>query len=378
MKLLKLLSICLIFFTCWNLSAQNDYYIYVSDAGGFNVDGPWQIIRYDLDGSNPLVLVDDTFFESENIGWPQDILFLEDQNVMLVSCLVGNRITKHNAQTGAYIEDFASVPGGPTRMKLGDDGFIYVVQWSNTDNKILRFQEDGTLEGAYTNIGVGTGIGIDWDSTGNLYITSYGGNAVKQFDDTGVSQGDFIDSNLNGPTNVHVEDNGNFLVLNWGGGDVVRFDSSGNFLEIFTNAVSQPEGIAPHPSGGYLIGNGGNASIDLFMEDGTFVDNVVESGSSGLVQPNAVVLRDATLGVGAVKKDKKIIVIPSVGTFFQLHTQHSLSIESLELFNLQGQKVASLPLEKNTWDASNLQEGVYFLKGTSSEDTYLQKIVVKK
>ena len=145
MKLLKLLSICLIFFTCWNLSAQNDYYIYVSDAGGFNVDGPWQIIRYDLDGSNPLVLVDDTFFESENIGWPQDILFLEDQNVMLVSCLVGNRITKHNAQTGAYIEDFASVPGGPTRMKLGDDGFIYVVQWSNTDNKILRFQEDGTF-----------------------------------------------------------------------------------------------------------------------------------------------------------------------------------------------------------------------------------------
>ena len=146
MKIFKLLWISLIFITSGTLSAQNEYYIYVSDAGGFNVDGPWQIIRYDLDGSNPLVFINDAFFESENVGWPQDILFLEDQNVVLISCLVGNRITKHNAQTGDYIEDFATVPGGPTRMKLGDDGFIYVTQWSNSDNKILRFQQNGTLE----------------------------------------------------------------------------------------------------------------------------------------------------------------------------------------------------------------------------------------
>ena len=368
----------MIFITSGTLSAQNEYYIYVSDAGGFNVDGPWQIIRYDLDGSNPLVFINDAFFESENVGWPQDILFLEDQNVVLISCLVGNRITKHNAQTGDYIEDFATVPGGPTRMKLGDDGFIYVTQWSNSDNKILRFQQNGTLEDEFTNLGVGTGIGIDWDTNGNLYVTSYGGNAVKQFDDAGISQGNFIDTNLNGPTNVLVEDDGNFLVLNWGGGNVVRFDSSGGFMETFTTAVTQPEGIVRHPAGGYLIGNGGNSSVDLFMANGTFVENVVESGSGGLVQPNAVVLREASFGIGDIKNSKKVWVTPSVGSSFLLHSLETQNLTSLEVFNIQGQKINSIPLDATTWDASSLEEGIYFIKGTTLEGNQIQKIIVKK
>ncbi|MGB1451864.1 MAG: YncE family protein, partial [Marinirhabdus sp.] len=102
------------------LFAQN-VKIYVSDASGFTT-GPWKIMQYDLNGSNPLTFID------EELGWPQDIVFLADQNEVLISNLSTNRITKYNATTGAYIEDFATVPGGPTRMELDSNGVLWVLQ----------------------------------------------------------------------------------------------------------------------------------------------------------------------------------------------------------------------------------------------------------
>jgi sugar lactone lactonase YvrE len=157
MKTIPFLIVGIVLTLTTNAYSQPDYYMYVSDAGGFN-NPPWQILRYNLDGSNPQVFIDNDFFVSEGVGWPQDILFLEDQNQVLISNLVGNRITKHDATTGTYIEDFATVDGGPTRMKIGSDDLIYVVQWSGSNNKVLRYQQDGTFMGEFTDEG-----GILWD-----------------------------------------------------------------------------------------------------------------------------------------------------------------------------------------------------------------------
>ena len=174
--------------------AQTDYYIYVSDAGGFNAP-PWQVLRYDLDGQNPQVFISSQVFEDQNVGWPQDIIFLEDQGVALVSCLVGSRITRHNINTGAYIDDFATVPQGPTRMKIGADDLIYVAQWApNTDSTVLRYEQDGTLVDEYTSTGIPNGIGIDWDTDGNFYVSSFGLSQVRQFDSNGNEVGVFINN----------------------------------------------------------------------------------------------------------------------------------------------------------------------------------------
>ena len=54
--------------------------IYVSDAGNFNTP-PWQILKYDENGDNPEVFIDD------HLGWPQDIVFLEEANTVLISNL---------------------------------------------------------------------------------------------------------------------------------------------------------------------------------------------------------------------------------------------------------------------------------------------------
>ena len=91
-------------------SFGQDQAIYVSDAANFST-GPYKILKYDPDGSNPVTFIED------NLAWPQDILFLEDQGVVLISNLSSGTITRHNSSTGAFIDNFATGIGGPTRMK---------------------------------------------------------------------------------------------------------------------------------------------------------------------------------------------------------------------------------------------------------------------
>ena len=100
MKILKLLfTVCLFSIIC-NLNAQT-FNIYVSDANNFGP--PNKILKYDQNGENPEVFID------SNLNWPQDILFLEDQGVVLISNLNSGLITKYNATTGDFIENFATV-----------------------------------------------------------------------------------------------------------------------------------------------------------------------------------------------------------------------------------------------------------------------------
>ena len=100
-----------------------DIEIYVSDAGNF-ASPPWKILKFDENGENPEIFIDTV------LAWPQDIVFLEDQQIVLISNLNSGRITKYNSSTGDYIGNFATGIAGPTRMKIGADSLLYVLQWS--------------------------------------------------------------------------------------------------------------------------------------------------------------------------------------------------------------------------------------------------------
>ncbi|NND62833.1 MAG: T9SS type A sorting domain-containing protein [Flavobacteriaceae bacterium] len=377
MKTIKSTLIILLLILSAGVFAQQTY-IYVSDAGGFN-NSPWQIMRYDVDGSNPQIFIPNTFFVTEGVGWPQDIVFLEDQEVVLISNLVGGRITKHNATTGAYIEDFAAVAGGPTRMKIGADDLLYVLQWSNTDNKVLRYEQDGTFVDEFTSVGVVQSIGLDWDSAGNLYVSSYGGGTVRKFDPSGNDMGLFIDTELSGPTNIWFNSGGELLVLDWTAGDIERFDASGNYLGTWASGLAQPEGIAELPNGNLLVGNGGLAQVDQFLPSGTFFETTVTSGSGGLIQPNAVVLRDAILSTSDYELNR-ILVTPTMGTQFEFTQQAISHFQEIQIFDVLGTLVDSVSIaEGSIWDAQRLSEGIYFMVATGESGLKTtQKIVVKK
>lgn len=260
-----------------------NYNIYVSDAGNFDKP-PWQILKYDKDGENPEVFID------EALAWPQDILFLEEENVVLISNLRSGAINRHDATTGEFLSRFAAVPLGPTRMKFGPDSLLYVLQW-NDIGKVLRFQRDGTPLGAFTDSGIPSSIGLDWDEEGNLYVASFGFAEIRKFGPNGEDLGIFANSEFAGPTNINFDAQGNLMVNDWTKGRVMIFDEEGNFIKDFTDGLSQVEGLSILPNGDILLGHGRGKSIKLYKPDGVFIRDVVERGGGGLIQPNAVIWR---------------------------------------------------------------------------------------
>ena len=209
---------------------------------------------------------------------------------MLVSNFNSGNIERYQADTGRYIDTFASGIVAPTRMKIGPDNLLYVLQWSGS-GKARRYRLNGDYVDDFTSIGISNSIGLDWDRVGNLYIASYDGRIVRKFDRDGIDQGNFIVTNLAGPTNIWFENDGDLLVLDYDGGAVRRFNSQGVFQEDFIVGLSQSEGVDYLPDGNLLIGNGGTSSVKMYTPEGTFLSDLIPSQSGGLIQPNAVVVR---------------------------------------------------------------------------------------
>ena len=260
------------------------YDIYVSDAGNFG-QPPWQILKFDQNGENPEVFI------TENLAWPHDIVFLEETNTVLISNFNSGSIDRYNADTGAFIGVFTSDVIAPTRMKIGDDKLLYVIQGSG-NGRVRRFQLDGTFVDDFTNVGLSRGLGMDWDSAGNLHVAAYDGQLVRKFDANGIDQGNFIATNLTGPTNAWFDDNGDMLVSDYDGGAVRRFNSEGAYLGDFIQGLSESEGVDFLPNGNILIGNGGTSSVKMFSPAGAYIKDIVPSQSGNLKQPNAVVVRN--------------------------------------------------------------------------------------
>lgn len=265
----------------WDSSAPRTD-IYVSDAGNFT-NPPWQILIYDENGKNPRVFAD------EKVSWPQDIIIIEDQEVVLVSNLNSGAITKYDVNTGDFISNFASGIGGPTRMKIGPDGLLYVLQWSG-NGQVKRYKLDGSFVDDFTDLGVTQSIGLDWDTNGNLYVSSFSGASVRKFNGSGKDQGLFISSGLSGPTDIWFV-GGNLMVNDWSGGAIRKFDNNGSFVENITNGLSQVEGIATFDNGNFIVGNGGDATVKMYSPSGSFIKDLILSESGGLIKPNALTLR---------------------------------------------------------------------------------------
>lgn len=269
----------------WDSSAPRTE-IYVSDVGPQR-NQPYQILRYDENGENPEV------FTKENLSRPQDILFLEEQEVVLISNLGSNTIGRYNANTGEYIDAFATGISGPTRIKMGPDGFIYALQWTG-NGKVKRYQQNGTYIDDFTSLAVSQSIGLDWDSAGNLYVASFNngtGGFVRKFDQEGEDQGLFARTNLAGPTDIWFDNSGNLLVNDWSAGVVAKFGANGVFINNIITSLFNPEGVDHMPNGNMLIGNGGTSSIKMYTSSGAFIKDLVESNSGKLETPNGITVR---------------------------------------------------------------------------------------
>lgn len=368
---MKSIFASLFLITALTVNSQS-YEIYVSDAGNFNTP-PWQILKFDGNGQNPSVFI------NSNLYWPQDILFLEDMNEVLISNLDGC-INKHNANTGAYISSFACSISGPTRIKIGPDSLLYVLQWGG-NGKVRRYNLTGTYLGEFTSIGVSQSIGLDWDSNGNLYVSSYNGDFVRKFDTAGNDLGIFIDTNLLGPTNIWFDSNGDLLVADYNGTAVKRYDSNGTYLSDFITGLSNCEGVDSFPNGNILIGNGGTSSVKMYDSNGNYIQDLVSSGSGNLLTPNAVRIREvSTVGIDENHALESNIISPNFGTKFRINIQNEENIESCTVTNVSGQLINSFEVEsEQVFNMHNESEGIYFvIIRFKNARVKIEKIMVSK
>jgi len=174
---------------------------------------------------------------------PQEVIFREDGS-LIVTGRFNSAIKQYNGTTGTYLGDFTSgyTLDNPTKTTYGPDGNLYVSQWGNTQNSIVRF--DGET-GVFIDEVVDSyfqGMGHAWDSAGNFYTVSYGLKQLRKYDDQfGLEFS--IGSPLTGPVNVWIDSTNILHVVDWEDGTVKRFDSSGRFLDIFISGLVKVEGF---------------------------------------------------------------------------------------------------------------------------------------
>ncbi len=364
-----LLAICI----SPSLFAQN-FDVYVSDAGNFNLPGNWQILKFDENGENGQVFI------SDHLAWPQDIFFIESNNTVLISNLNTGTLSKFDATTGAFLEEFATGISGPTRMKLGPDSLLYVLQWS-PNTRVKRYQLNGTFVDDFTKTNTGSAIGLDWDAEGNLFVASYNGNYVRKYSPNGDDLGNFISSGLNGPTNIWFNDEGDLFVNNWNNGIVKRFDGLGNFVEDFITGAPNCEGVDFFPNGDIAIGVGGTSSVKVYSPDGAFIKDLVAPGTLNLLVPNAVVFRGKTASKTKDKYLEMSFVSPTIGSHFQISNPDFAGRSlSCEVFDTSGLFVQKMEFSGQTiWDASSLANGIYYLTVKLPDGTMArQKVVVQR
>ncbi|MBU2019274.1 MAG: hypothetical protein KJ941_06485 [Bacteroidetes bacterium] len=349
----------------FNFCIAQSQYIYVSDAENWS-NPPWQILRFDENGQQARVFI------NSYLDWPQDILFIEDQREVLVSNLNNGTIIKYESYSGEYIDTFAFNLDGPTRMKIGPDSLLYVLQWYG-DGLVKRFQLNGEFLDNFTTTNIPQAIGMDWDRGGNLYVSSYTQNYIRKFSPKGIDLGLFISSNLEGPTNIWFNKSGQLFVADYDGGSIKKFDANGQYLLSSAIGLKQSEGVAVYPNGEFLMGNGGDGSIKKFNADGVFISDFITPGSGGLIRPNAVILRTVDQPDLSTLEKPKLYVNPAVGTIFYIEKSAIGLIDSLTIFDDLGDiKMQASYLNQTQIDLSILADGPYYIAAKKEGEVVFQ------
>lgn len=208
------------------------------------------VLRFDEDG-NFLGNFVNPGPGSGGLNNPQGIAFGPDGNLYVAS-QGSNNVLRYDGTTGAFIDVFASVAGTSWPAEINfRNGMLYVSDFG-TSQSVHRFD---AFTGNHIDqfiTGVPSADGQEWDSDGNIYISS--GNRVRRFDSNGVFIDDFVAGGIGlALDNLFLPD-GTFLVSDFNFGVVRHYDANGNLLG---NVISLPgpQGLEIGPDGHLYAGS---------------------------------------------------------------------------------------------------------------------------
>ena len=351
---------------------QNSFEVYVNSRGTHSIK------KYDEEGN---YLGDFISSGSGGLTNPEDILFHPNGNI-IVTGFSNQFIKEYDGITGDYLGNFSSGYNlaGPSKMSIGPDSLIYVTQWGETQNKVVRFNLEGEFIDEFTNTGAPKGLGHIWDENKNLYVALFGtggSGTVHMFDSLGNDMGTFINSSvLQGPTSIWRNVIGEWFVEDWLTGDVLRYGTMGQYIDKFAEGMTNPEGIAFMPDGKMLVGDWGEDAVHLIDTDGSLLGYFCSG--NGLVDPNSVKLKSIT-STGVVNQNHiSFEVTPTVGKVFKVSFTETENIKGdITIINSNGRIIDNiLPRPQVMLNTENYPVGLYTIIYTYGTQKHSRKIIV--
>ncbi|MFH1563636.1 MAG: tetratricopeptide repeat protein [Nitrospirota bacterium] len=192
------------------------------------------------------------------------------------------------------------------KMKM----YLEIPASSNIYESLDTIDADKIEESTFYNP-AGTGI----DSEDNLYICSFGSNAILKFSSLGNYLGQFGQKEtLNKPYGIALDMEDNIYVTDSGNHQVQKFDSNGNFLIRFgkegknRGEFKNPKGIALDKEANIYVVDTGNSRIQVFSKEGKFIGEIGKIGKDKdkLLNPVGIAL-DEKKGIWVIEHGGKYL-----------------------------------------------------------------------
>ena len=284
-------------------------YIYVSSANwGY---GGAAVMRFDSAGNG-------STFASLDAYNPQG-LALDDSWNLYVACAANNTIMRFDPSGQGSL--FASTGlSGPNGLAFDGSGNLYAANWSGT---ITKFDPSGQASLFKSLSGSAPGAtrtaylaGLAFDSSGNLWVAVYDdyyssifgdhdyGGSVRQFNPSGQL---LLQRSVDSPTGLAFDTSGNLYISSWNSGTITKLDPDGN-SSIFASGCGYADGLAFDCSGNLYVAGGANDTIIKIDPNGN--QSVLASGLLDptyiAVIPEPCVWTLLGLGLGALLGSRRL------------------------------------------------------------------------
>jgi streptogramin lyase len=187
-----------------------------------------------------------------------DNLYLAENYVPLSGNPNGSRITRVTAAGNASVLVAPGTISAAAAIAVDAAGNVYVADGNGAGlnnsvplNKVWKITPDGTPSTFIASVSDPTGLAFD--AQGNLYVASYGSNAIYKYDSTGALLGTVASGFTAQPYGITLDAQGNVYVAGFGqsvhGTRIFKATPSGA-ISTFANAgIEEPYDVAFAPNG---------------------------------------------------------------------------------------------------------------------------------
>jgi len=202
-----------------------------------------------------------------------------------------NSIGRYNGTTGAFMGTFATGPINGARDIVFNNGYMYVA--SENTNQVLQYNATtGAFVSVFVTAGISGPYGMAFGPDGNLYVSGRESNNVVRYNGaTGALLGTFVAAGSGGldlPEGITFDPSGSYLYVASSGGanEVLKYNAqTGAYVGLATSVgVTRPTDVKFGADGLLYVLDAGTGSnrILRFTENGTYVDDYIPAGSSGM------------------------------------------------------------------------------------------------